>query len=569
MHNDYDSFERLATGISDSEKQRILEQLKNSSQKHEDEEMTPIEMSGDFDYVPFADKIRHESFFLRVYIWLKSIISSTAQENIFNEYKLSLISKNITKNYPGIINPKKKIILASFYNKLNELKSAAQFIKPIVSQVDEDEGAFYVILGSLVIPEIDSQLKSDTNPYLNPVTSSCRPEFRPDLLRKMDSIFDSLTQVDRKKMYEAAKAAEWLRQFAKVPFDRLISLFESNSDEIYFCPYIKIKNEIPLFENSLCSGFIITDELLESLYLFSKRNKNIKSSGSFNETEQFLDKAHASLALVHMFMTSVPLKSLGCLIHNDMYWKAEPFSGGEDWFVQYKNAWKKIFEKKWSAWLRDCQIESLKTNLKSNFGIDTFPQLPNRPWAQLWGGQYFKYELSAGFLYWFIIQKFPDYELSLKTVMVEGDFINKENQAEFTDAFNAFIQLSISLQNLQMKCSQNGETGMMLKKLGEEHLRSLNAQTRAEKLIRSVESDFESILHRFGDACRSISQHLGGILRTTKDQRFDSLSNLNTLQGRDNAIFQQSLKKSKNGLDSALNLLKELEILDSKNKRTL
>lgn len=280
-----------------------------------------------------------------------------------------------------------------------------------------------------------------------------------------------------------------------------------------------------------------------------------------------MDKAHASLALVHMFMTSVPLKSLGCIVSNDMYWKPQPFSGGEDWFVRYKNAWKKTFEKKWNSWVKDCQVESLKINLKSNFGIDEFPALPDRPWADLWGGQYFKYELTAGFFYWFMVKKFPDYEIALKTAMVEGDFVNKENQVSFTDAFNSMIQISISLQNLQMKCSQNGETGMLFRKFSDEHLRTLSAQTKVEQIIRGIESDFESFLHRFGDASRSLCQILSGILGFSNDSRFVSLANLNTLQGKENGIFRQDLKKSYNALETALSLIKELESLDSRKTR--
>lgn len=564
MHEDYDSFERMATGISESERQNILDQLKNSSQKHEDEEMYPIEEDENIEFRPFPEQIKRESLLIRLFIWLKSLISNTTQETIFNDYKISLISKNIERNYPGLIDTKRGLILATFYNKLSELKSAAQFLKPYISEIDDDEGSFYVLLGSIVMPEINSAMNSETDPYSNPVTGSARPELRIELLRKMDAVFDSVSSEQKSKMYEAAKATEWLRQFIKLPFTRFLASFSEVTDDIYSCPYANLAGEISVFARSLCNGFLITDELLQSLFLFSKRNKNLKDADDNSEAEQFLDKAHASAALIHMFMSSVPLKSLGCIISNDIYWRAEPFSGGEDWFVKYKNAWKRIFERKWSNWIKDCKIESLKTNLRSNFSIDEFPLFPARPWADIWGGMYFKYELTAGFLFWFIVKKFPDYELALKAVLVEGDFVNKENQLAFTDAFNNIIQLSISFQGLERRCSANGEIGMMLKKIADEHHRTLKAQTKVEQLIRSVESDFETILHRFGDASRALSQVLSGILGIVKDSRFDSLSNLNTLQSKDNAAFVEDLKKARIALESSLNLIKELETLDNK-----
>ena len=567
MHEDYDSFERMATGISESERLDILDRLKNSSQQHNNEEMFPVEDGENIEYKPFPAQIKQEPLFVRLFIWFKSLISNTAQETVFNDYKISAISKNVERNYPGLIDTKRGLLLATFYNKLSELKSAALFFKPFISDIDDNEGLFYVLLGSVVMPEVNSKLISETNPYTNSVTSSARPELRIELLRKMDAVFDSIPSEERSKMYEAAKAAEWLRQFIKLPFTRFLASFSEVTDDIYSCPYANLSGEIAIFARSLCNGFLITDSILQSIFLFSKRSKNVKDTNDEIEGEQFLDKAHASIALIHMFMSSVPLRSLGCIIANDIYWRSEPFSGGEDWFVKFKNEWKQIFERKWSSWVKDCKIESLKTNLKSNFAIDDFPLFPARPWADIWGGTYFKYELTAGFLFWFIVKKFPDYELALKAVLVEGGFIKKENQLAFTDAFNSIIQLSISFQALERRCSANGEIGMLVKKIADEHHRTLKAQTKVEQLIRSIESDFETILHRFGDASRSLSQVLSGILGIVKDSRFDSLSNLNTLQGKDNASFIEDLKKARIALESSLNLIKELETLDSKKTR--
>ena len=273
MHEDYDSFERMATGISESERQNILDQLKNSSQKHEDEEMYPIEEDENIEYRPFPEQIKRESLLTRLFIWFKSLISNTSQETIFNDYKISLISKNIERNYPGLIDTKRGLILATFYNKLSELKSAAQFLKPYISEIDDDEGSFYVLLGSIVMPEINSAMNSETDPYSNPVTSSARPELRIELLRKMDAVFDSVSAEQKSKMYEAAKAAEWLRQFIKLPFTRFLASFSEVTDDIYSCPYANLAGEISIFARSLCNGFLITDELLQSLFLFSKRRR--------------------------------------------------------------------------------------------------------------------------------------------------------------------------------------------------------------------------------------------------------------------------------------------------------
>lgn len=559
-----DSFERMATGLSNDERQNILERLKSTSQAMEAAMISPVEEETEEEYIPFPQQIKKETFLIRFLIWIKSVVTNTNPESLYNEYKISNIGKNVEKNFPGLIDSKKGMILSTFYNKLTELKSAASFLKPYLSAVEEDEGAFYVLLGSLVMPEVNASMNSEADPYSNEVTSSVRPELRLSLIHKMDDIFDRINQAEKSAMYESVKAAEWLRQFVKLPFTKFLSSFSTLTEDINSLSFGQAQSEISAFAKSLCNSFIISDELLEALYLFSiKHNKTTAAANTEAEASQFLDKAHASIALLHMFMTSVPLRSIGCLIFNDSHWRVEPFSGGEDWFVRYKNSWKKIFEQKWKAWTKDCQKESLKINLKNNLGLNDFPYLPHRPWAEIWGGEYFRYELTAGFLYWFIVKKFPDYEIALKTVLVEGNFIKRDNQLAFTDAFNNIIQLSITFQSLLRRCAPSGETGMIFSKLREEHLRTLKAQTKVEQMIRSIESDFESILHKFGESSRSLTQLLNGILGVVKDSRFDSISNLNRLQGKDNDKFQEKLSQARTGLETSLNLIQDLETLDA------
>lgn len=561
----YNSFERMASGISNDERQTILSRLQNSGGVHGEENILPVETITDDDNESFETQIKKEPFLLKLMLWLKSVLTNTNKELLYNEHKLHIISKNIERNYPGLIDAKRGLMLAPFYQKLEELKACAAFFRPYLSAASEDEGGFFVSLASLVMPDITGEMNANVDPYANSDSLDAKPELRLQLLHKMDDIFENIPSIDRQKMYDAVKSIEWLKQFERLPFSRFLALFSSIGENVHTAPLSALDNEIDQFSKTLCNGFRITDELLESLYIFSVRKMQVFSSTD-NEAETFMSKARSHTSLINMFMSSIPMKSLGKIIHSDSQWTPMQFAGGEDWFVKYKSAWKKIFEQKWEAFVKDCHKETLKVTLKSSFDLMEFPLLPERPWAHIWGGIPFRYELTAGFMYWFMHNCFPTHELTLKTILMEGAFANKDNQVNFTDDFNNFIQFSISFQGMNRKLSSGGEIGMLFSKLKEDHLRTLQAQTKVEHTVRGVESDIGSLIHKFGDSCRSTSMILGGIVGTLSDTRYGGLTNLNRLAARDNHTFIQKVQEAKTHIETAVYLLTELESIDTHKK---
>ena len=93
-----DSFDQMANGISDEERQNILDQLR-PSETYTNAPFKPVDEELENDTEPLEIKIKKEPFLLRFFIWLKSVLSNTTQSAIYNEYKLSLISHYVTKNF--------------------------------------------------------------------------------------------------------------------------------------------------------------------------------------------------------------------------------------------------------------------------------------------------------------------------------------------------------------------------------------------------------------------------------------------------------------------------------------
>lgn len=562
---DNNSFDRLVSGLSEGERHDMLEKMKASGGVNES--LVSEDKFENEEQIPFAEQIKNESIFFRIYLWIKSIFANTSMEALYNEHKISLIARYVDKVSPNLIDNKRGLLLSSFYEKLAELKLSAEFFRPYITNMEGDENAFLVFLGSLVMVDVEKKMDAEVDPYSIPLTSGARPEQRVSLLRKMDEIIAGIPTEERNSMYSVVRAVEWLRQFSKLPFQRFLSLFSTVVEGNYSCSFSVLENEISSFAKILCNGMTIPDEVFESLYLFSRRNSGVKSIDGVDEVAEkasdFMEKAKSQLAMMKMFITTVPMRSVGRVVYADATWSPESFTGGEDWYQRYKTNWRKLFDRKWEAWTHDCKKEALRIGLKNNFALENFPLFPERPWANLWSGITFRYELTTGFLNWYMKERFPEYELVLKTVMLEGDFIQKENRSEYNDSFNRLIQVSIDLQTMKQSLAASGEYGMIFNKLMNERLRSLQAYSKVEAIIRGIESDVRSMLSSFGEACRILELCFSGIFLEKADSRYDSLSNLNRIQGKDNEKFKENLLAARQSIANAYSMIRELEPIDT------
>lgn len=559
------SFDALVMSLTDTERREMLEKMKVSG--NGTESLASEDIGGPYEHISFSEQIKKEPVFYRIFLWLVSLFKNTTTEAVYNERKVAQIARGIDDISPNLIDYKRSLFLSSFYDKLSQLKLCADFFRPYIAAAEEDEGAFLVFLGAVVMPDIKASLDAEVDPYSLPLTEGVRLDMRMRLLRKMDDIAASIPLAQRNLMYSSARAVEWLSQFSKLPFMRFIGMFSSVVEGTYTCSFGAVESEVSSFARILCNGMRIPEEAFEALFLFSRKDSSAQSLDSIDDVyaqaTEFMEKAKSQIAMMKMFISSAPMRSIGCVVYADADWNPGNFTGGEDWMQRYKAGLKKVFDQKWEAWSNDCKKESLRSSLEKNFGLDTFPLLPYRPWADLWGGFPFRYELTAGFLFWFMKEKFPERELALKAVMLEGDFIQKKNRAEYNDAFNKFIQLSVDMQDMERKLAPGGEYGIIFSKLRDEKIHSLQAHSKIESIIRGIEAEVRSMLSEFGDAARSIEQCISGIFMEKKDSRYDSLSNLSRIQGKDNEKFQSDLEASRESIANCFALIRELEPIDT------
>ena len=559
------TFDRLVSSISDSERKILLDKMHALAGDPTTQEMESEDREESGDLISIEDKLKAESIFYRFIVWLRSVFTNSTKEEVYNQDQVMSLFRKVDHSYPGLLDYKSGYLLSIFYQKLGELKVAAEFFRPYLEAAYENPGAFYVFLGSIICPEVTQEMDEQVDPYSLPLTREVTGELRSSFLRKMEEIIKNIPSHKRSYMYTCVTTIEWFYQLLKLPFDRFKNSFAQGIVDSYCCKFEVCSSELSAFSKVLCNGGPVPEEAITSLYLFSS-NKIIpidsEATDDDGRMKEFMDKATANISMIHMFVKTVPLRQVCRIAFNNVQWSPENFRGAEDWFVKYKEHWKKLFEQKWESWLRDKKKAMINSQLSSVFELEDFPMLPHRPWTQMWEGIPFHFEYTSGFIFWFMEQKYNEAVQPLKMLLLEGAFDNKDNRQEFANTLNDIMQVSNDVHQVNEDLSSMGQIGLVFDKIAANHLRTLQAQSKIESTMLNLEASVQNIKKNFCNDCRSIVKIVDGALGDRKDTRYDGVSNLNMLKGFGNATFKQNLKDSKDLFAAALDMIRELEPID-------
>lgn len=557
------SFDELVAGISSDERKYLLAKI-NQNREHSFPLVQPARE--ETDSFTLDIKLNSESFLYKLFLWIRSLISKKHKLEIYNDDLIRTLARKINKNHPGIVDMQNGLILSLFYEKLKELKNAADFFKPYFNIFNENPGKFYVFMSTFIAPEIASSINAEADPYSVPFEKEGTKEVRSSLLKKMEGILKDIPQKSRAVMYDAVKSLNWLKRFSELPYTHFLAQFTAIVSENYTCPFTNAQTDFNALANVLSDARSIPNEALEALFLFPQRKGGATvelDQDTEKSMREFLSKSAAGISMVQMFISTVPFFALGKVIFSDYDWQIETFGGAEDWFVKFKEEWKIVFDERWESWLRDRKKSQLADVLMEKFGILSFPELPYRPWANLWGGVPFRCEMTGGFLYWFATVKYEEIIGVLNVLVLEGVFLNNDNRAEFSEAMNKFAEINHQVQLFGESLNEKGSVGSVFAKLIADHVRTLKGQNMVNSIILNAETSIRGWESSFCDCCRTIEKVLAGILDDEKtDKKYESIQNLMTIKGRENRAYRDNLQAEREVLLESRRILAEIEPLD-------
>lgn len=557
------SFDRLVAGLNSEDRLAMLNRINQMNSQNIQLMAEPVEKDS---IVTLRKKLEGESFIYKFVLWIRALFDKKSIEELYGQDMISSLARKINTKFPGTINHKIKSLDYIFYERLLTLKEAADFFKVYFTYIEENPGDFYVFLSSFVAPELAERINTQADPFIYPFSKQISGETRTELSKKLDDILNNMDKETKVNMYSAVSSANWLYKFSMLQYIHFVSQFTNIAGNVYTCPYSNASMDF----NELASVFTnmqpVPNEVLEAIYLFSQRKHltvNAQDKDIEKAVKEFMVKASAFFGTIQSFANNVPVRNLGRVINYNFDWQPENMEGAEAWFPSFRAQWRKIQDVRWNEFLREQKKSNLSEKLKEDFEMDSFPVMEYRPWLKLWSRIPFNNELTGGFLSWFCTEKYEKIIGDLNVVAMEGIFYKSENRTEYSEGLNNFSNANNMMLSLLQRLSPEGEYGKLFEDFASNRVNTFQVQNQIDSMMTQIEDTVKEAIAQFGRGARTIERVFFGFFEEKKDGIHESMQNMNTIKGRDNRRFIDSLKSIRELLKKVLFYISELEPIDS------
>lgn len=559
-------FERLVLSLDASERQQILRQIAEASELQQTEQIQnqpATDLLLGLTMSP-QEKLQEEPFWVRLWFAIKAFFSQSSSYQLYASHLVVLLGRKLARSWEMYIDVPQRRFTAGLADRLGELRRTQAFFSSLLSSYDNDKGGFYIVLATLLMNETAQAVAASANPFSVSYLEEVKQDMRVSHLRKLESALSSIPDQDRSRMYQAAQSIEWMKSFCDLPLERVLMRFGTMPGDSRGCLVESVGGELQSLVNVLSSARRIPILLLEALFLFSLQDRFDEAKTDIeNECKVFVASASSYLSGIRDFKNTVPLADLARFAVQDVSWSPVPQSGGEDWFLFYKNAWKKKFDEQWASWSKLHRSAMLEKRITSFIDDDRIPDLANAPWKNMWIPLTLRRELSFKFVKGIFKKTYPQLMMKpLKILLIEGDFYRRENLIEYTDAFNNLEHMSQTVELFETRLSAKGDLGEGFALLQKEKVATVRGKTRLENLMLTTNSEVDMLLGKLISSFRSIDAVLGGVLAVQRGGPYETLVNLASIQGRLNEKFRKDLTSVRQKIQDACQILEEAEVIE-------
>jgi hypothetical protein len=561
------NFNRLVSGLPLAERQNLLEKLKGQSN-----------LSSEPLYVVAREAVHAENieaeyvrlpWYSRLWYFILSFIKSREPSKIYEDYQVSVLGTKIEEHTPGLYDYQSGMLLPLFFRQMGRLKEAAHFFySALDAGVNRDRGSFFAFLGSLEMPDVHQRLQSGTEPD---VIAEKHPdkhetELRQIALKTMDDAFALISEDHRLVMYSNARSLFCLKELASFLYDRVLMAFSFNSahnGEI--CSAGVLRDILASLNNILFSLKVVPSmTLLESLFVFIMQEKSGEQGFNINmEIHSLLTKAENSLAVIREFNKQVPLTWILRCATRKMALLPVEISGGEDWFVFYRDYWKRRADSLFADYTKDRRQRDLLSTFRNFLKGQDLKILENTQTEANPDGMPIKGAFALSFLYTFYASNFmPDINWVLRPILIDGDFKHQENRLEFTESYNNIIKLEDEIRKLEGKISLSGDYGQRYSQARQEMTALPVKRRKIQIIVEEAEEDTEKIVTAIQDASLNMVNILNGILGREERGKYDTLTNLPKIVGKDNS-FIAGLVEAVRQFETVHKILDDIEAMES------
>jgi hypothetical protein len=560
------NFDRLTAVLSLDERHKLLQKL-NSQSNISDEPLYVPDNEG-VSVLSAGEQYARLPWYLRLWFFILSIFKARPPVKLFEDRRVAYAGRQIEESSPGLYDYQKSRLLPAFYVKLEKLKDASRFFYTALDAgFNRDKGAFYGFLGSLEMAAVHKKLCDETDPAV--LAETC-PDLSGAELRKkaflaMDAALEEVNEEMRGAMYFDARSLYCLKELSSFLFDRLIVSFSFDASMGgHTCSVSVVKDLLTSLNNILVSLKTIPPmPLLESLFVFLLQEKQGEPGFDINkEISAALTKAEEALAVIRDFNRQVPLmKILRCAARN-MALTPREIPGGEDWFVVYREYWKRRIEALFASFIREKKHRDLLNSFRYFLKGKNLKTLGNIVSETNPDGIPVSGAFGLSFLLTFYQVVFmAELNNTLRPILIDGEFFRKENRSEFIEAYNDLIKLEDEIHKLETEIAPSGDFGKRYFQARQEMISLPVKRRKIQLVVEEASGEARSIIESARRSSQSMVYVLGGIIRKDPMGKYDSLSNLKKMAEKI-SNFEVSVDDALQKFKQTIQILEDIDVID-------
>ncbi|MDR2305245.1 MAG: DUF5312 domain-containing protein [Treponema sp.] len=561
---------KLVSELSLEERKNLLEKLKGQSTISPEPLYTEVEKGS---AVTFDEQYTKLPWYMRLYYFIISLFKSKSPIKVFEDSQIGSLGRRIEAQAPGIYDCQRNYLLYEFYRLLSDLRDGARFFFTALDvSVNRDKGEFYAFLGSLEMPEVHRYLIRNTSPEAIAERSPDmgESEMRQTAFKAMEDAIAEISEQQRNAMYSAARSLTCLKELSSFLFDRVLMAFGFEpSVEGQVCSANVVREQLITLNNllySLREPPPLT--LLESLFVFVLQDRTAEQGFDINrEMRNLLSRAEISLAAVRTFNRQVPLTLILRCAGRDMSLASRAISGGEEWFVVYREYWKRHIEALFAEYMRNRRHLDLIRSFGYFFKGTNLKVLSNTVSESNPNGLPITEAFALSFLLTFYSAVFMrDINKFFRPILLDGEFIKRENRTEFTESYNDLIKLEDDIRRFEANISPSGDLGKRYVQIRGEMSSLPIKRRKIQMVLEEASTEARQIIDRSREAIKTLIKVTNGILKS--DERYDSLSNLDKLASRGQAqtAFLNGLSDTVKSFQKTLDLMDDIDAMENRRK---
>jgi hypothetical protein len=558
------TFDRLIITLKESERKDLLDRLSKNS----DISMDPLYEKTTENLTKVEETFPKLSILSRLWYYLIGFIFGKPPLKMYEKSIIAKIGREINLSSPGYYNYVDGLLLPDMHTALTDLKKAVRFFyNALDSSVNKDKGAFYAFMASFEVPEIHELFSKISNPGN---FSASHPAMGPELLKQtaMDvyaETLTSMTESQREKIYRNVRSLVCLKELSSFLYDRLIASFQlETAYHGHVCPAALIKGQLIALNNILFSLKQVPSlTLLSTLFFFSLREELENKDEKINyELQKLMAQTEKSLVTIRSFNRNVPLtKILRCVCKNTSY-EPQELSGGEDWFVVFRNYWKEKIEECYDNYLMEIKCGEINKSFEIFFGdaemikVDDDNSEERMP---------VEFPLLFSFLLTFYKKIFlTNMNQVLRPILIDGEFIKKENRLDFTESYNELIKMEDAINSLLEKTKPGGDYGTRYTQLITDVVSPVIRHRKMQVLVDDVKTESVGIALKAKAALELMNAVIRGIMFPVEGGKYASLTNIATMLGKANREFMIALKDTSDKLMLSVDLVGNIMDIEGK-----